>query len=48
MRTNNQQYQTPALISSGDLVETTRANKQLGREEDQTPEFPIGSVGFGI
>jgi hypothetical protein len=48
MNTTKQPYEVPTLRCNGDVVEHTHAHKVLSIELDNTPQFPIGSVGFGV
>lgn len=48
MRTTSQQYQTPTITRSGDVIEATRANRVFNTESDQSPKDLTGSVGFGM
>jgi len=48
MRTTSQQYQTPTITRTGDLIETTRARLVSNTESDQSPKDLSGSVGFGM
>lgn len=49
MNATRKNYQAPALSANGEFVVETRKGTQGDREiDDVKPEFPAGSVGFGL
>jgi hypothetical protein len=48
MSTTKQPYEVPTLRCNGDVVEHTHAHKVLSIESDTSPQFPLGSVGYGV